>query len=168
MTHTDSKQNNSPEPELATSSVSTNAPETIPKEQYLHVLADLQNLRRQSAIELERRGVLAQGELLSALLPLIDFWHQGLSHVPDKNQAWFKGLEQVEIQLHQQLADFGVKPVANIGDKFDPSRHEALDTGEDLSGDNLVIATVAQQGYSLRDQLIYPARVTVISATDAT
>ena len=63
--------------------------------------------------------------------------------------------------------EYGVKPIGEVGDVFDPSQHESIDVvATDKKEDNHKIANVIQKGYKLGDRVIRPARVNVYEYKD--
>jgi molecular chaperone GrpE len=63
--------------------------------------------------------------------------------------------------LRETLSRNGVEPVDPKGDKFDPTKHEALSTQPVEGTESGVVVEVLQKGYALGDQLVRPARVVV-------
>jgi molecular chaperone GrpE len=69
--------------------------------------------------------------------------------------------------LKAVLEDEGVKDFCSIGERFDPTKHEAVyavDSG-DVPAD-MVIDEI-EKGYMMKDRLLRPARVTVSRGTSA-
>ncbi len=140
------------------------SPETVPKEQYLRLMADVQNIKRNAQEDLIKRGKLSQAELLRKLLPLIDMWDKALEHIPDKESSSYQGLEAIRKQMKTVFQGMDLVALARVGDKFDPEKHEALaqiPSTEEMETDHII--SVEQQGYSLGDYVIYPAKVIVSS-----
>jgi molecular chaperone GrpE len=63
--------------------------------------------------------------------------------------------------LHKALERVGVELIDPKGEKFDPTRHEALSTMPVEGTESGVVVEVLQKGYLLGEQLIRPARVVV-------
>jgi molecular chaperone GrpE len=61
--------------------------------------------------------------------------------------------------LAQTLQKFGVKPVEAKGQKFDPTRHQAMFEIEDTSAPSGTVAEVVQAGYVIGDRVLRPAMV---------
>jgi molecular chaperone GrpE len=67
-----------------------------------------------------------------------------------------KGLEQTMKRFDEILEKYNVKKiVVNVGDKFDPVLHEAVEgTGE-------AIDKIVREGYKIYDRVLRPSRVKV-------
>lgn len=75
-----------------------------------------------------------------------------------------EGLELTLKLMDGVLAKFGVVQLDPKGEKFDPTRHQALSMVESAEVAPNHIVTVVQKGYLLRDRLLRPAMVIVARA----
>lgn len=75
-----------------------------------------------------------------------------------------EGFAGIAKQLEAAFAGFGITTIGEIGEAFDPVRHEALGTDptDDLSKDDTV-SGVLEQGYTIGESVLRPARVRVYS-----
>jgi len=73
-----------------------------------------------------------------------------------------EGFSGIAKQLEGAFSGFGVAPLGEIGEGFDPNKHEALGTDptDDQAKDD-TISAVLEQGYSIGDTILRPARVRV-------
>ena len=71
------------------------------------------------------------------------------------------GVEMVLGGLRETLARNGVEAVDPKGEKFDPTKHEALSTQPVEETESGIVIETLQKGYRLGDQLVRPARVVV-------
>ena len=72
------------------------------------------------------------------------------------------GFKMVADELEKVAARHGLVAFGDVGDRFDPTRHEAL--MEVPLEEEVTVTTVSQviqPGYQLRDRVIRPARVAV-------
>ncbi len=86
------------------------------------------------------------------------------------DENWRKGVEYIHAQMNGIFEEFGVKPIGEIGESFDPSIHQSIDmiTTNKKEQDH-TIAEVTQKGYKMGDpstgsgqgRVIRPARVNV-------
>src|SRR2546430_2584283 len=89
--------------------------------------ADFDNFRKRAAREKEDAVKYANARFLEALIPILDNFELGLAAArADKNSAIVAGMEMVERQLRDFLADQGVEPIDTAGKPFDPHLHEAI------------------------------------------
>ena len=79
-------------------------------------------------------------------------------------EALIKGLRLTSWQLNELLSGEGIKPIAAMGQVFDPRLHEAVDI--DVSGTAAagVITSELQKGYYYQDEVLRPAKVRVAAA----
>ena len=68
--------------------------------------------------------------LLLPLLNILDGLNKAFGEVPDnlKNDQWVKGIEGIKKQMEDYLKSQGVEPMAVKGEKFDPIKHEAVES----------------------------------------
>src|SRR3989344_3760830 len=75
---------------------------------------------------------------------------------------WRRGIEHIHSQLDAVFEEYGVKPVGEVGETFDPNIHQSIDlvptTQKELDHK---IAEVVQKGYKLGERILRPARVNV-------
>jgi molecular chaperone GrpE len=131
----------------------------------LRKTAEFENYRRRMERERRELAQYAAGDLLEALLPIIDDFERALqtdaSADPD---AYRKGVELIYKQLQDLLARRGVTTIEAVGKDFDPRFHQAI-THEASPGrrEGEVIDEV-RRGYMHGDRLLRPAMVKVAKA----
>jgi molecular chaperone GrpE len=138
---------------------------TIEKDKYLRLAAEFDNYRKRmmkERFEAEGRG---QSELVRHLLdPLDDIAR--FAHVdPASTEAAtvVEGVAMVERKLEKSLRAAGLEAVNPVGEKFDPSFHEAVTSQPTQDPDqDHVVSQVYQVGYTFKGQLLRPARVVVM------
>ncbi|HEX9443305.1 MAG TPA: nucleotide exchange factor GrpE, partial [Candidatus Binatia bacterium] len=62
----------------------------------------------------------------------------------------------------------GVNPIAALGERFDPAKHEAVAQLESREHDPNTVVEEHQKGYYLADRLLRPAQVVVSKAPENT
>jgi len=131
-------------------------------EQKLRALADFKNYQRRSFENEARATNTGKAEIIRAILPSIEQMNLAIDHA--EHDAVAKGFQMALDGLLQGLADCGVTVIdPQIGDEFDPQKHEALMRQEDenIATDHIVM--VMQTGFQLGDIIISPAKVAVSS-----
>jgi len=132
-------------------------------ERVLRERADLENFRKRTARE--REEVLRYGNerLVKDLLSVIDNLERALEHASsgENGQPLIEGVTMVRGELVAVLERHGVSPVAALGERFDPARHEAVEEVESDDHEPRTVVREHQKGYMLRDRLIRPALVGV-------
>jgi molecular chaperone GrpE len=126
-------------------------------------VADLDNYRKRSAREVERRVEESRERLLAEWLELVDSLDRAPRMAPPEAQ---EGLRAVLDQAEAILARHGVRRIGEPGEPFDPERHEAvaLRPGEDVERPTVV--EVARAGWAVADRVLRPAQVVVASRAE--
>ena len=130
--------------------------------------ADFENYRKR--VERERTETYNRvvADVAGKLLPVVDNLKRALdaessveAAESDEFRHFLSGVDLISKQLNGVLDALGVKPVAAVGEKFDPHVHEAVVTEptDDYAPDTVIQELVA--GYRLGDKLIRPALVKV-------
>ena len=78
-----------------------------------------------------------------------------------EDNALLQGVETTLRLFFQTLERFGIKKIAASGQRFDPSLHEALMEADDASNPPGTVTQVLEDGYTIHDRLLRPARVVV-------
>lgn len=102
--------------------------------------------------------------LLLPLLNIIDGFEKAFSEVPEsiKNEPWVKGIEGIKKQFEDYLKTQGVEAMAVKGVKFNPAKHEAIDSLTAPEGNESgKIADELQKGYMINGEVLRPAKVKV-------
>jgi molecular chaperone GrpE len=129
---------------------------------YQRLAADFENYKRRTRQELADRTQYANEELLRKLLPILDNLRRALDHAPEGiDRNWFDGLPMVVRQFEDTLRAQGVSPIAAVGEKFDPSQHEAIAREETDEHEEGTIVEEMQPGYRLHERVLRPTLVKV-------
>ena len=130
--------------------------------------ADFENYRKRVERERSETYNRVVGDVAAKLLPVLDNLKRALdaeasveSAESDEFRHFLSGVDLIYKQLNGVLEAFGVKPIAAVGENFDPHIHEAVVTEatDDYEPDTVIQEIVA--GYRLGDKLIRPALVKV-------
>lgn len=135
-------------------------------ERVLRLSADIANLRRRQAEEVDRARRSARARLLREFVESLDVLERALDSHPDPESAWHKGTDGVRRKMLATLTQAGVERLGAVGEVFDPRIHEAVGLDPTGSVPAEHIARVMQPGYrftdtQIADALIRPARVIV-------
>jgi molecular chaperone GrpE len=134
----------------------------------LRATADFENYKKRVAKEKSDLIRYGNEELLKALLPVIDNLERALEHAnAEGNQEGIKGgVEMTLQQFLQILQRFGVTPITAEGERFDPTRHEAVMQQATSAYAPGHVVSELEKGYLLNDRLVRPAKVVVAKALD--
>ncbi len=139
---------------------------------FLHSAADLENYKKQAARERQDAVERTRRQMLTLVLGVIDNLERALAYDDGKNaagrgpsKALLDGLRMTHRQILDQLAAVGVRPIETLGKPFDPHLHEAIGVVP-AHDDRQAAGTVAGEvlkGYRLNDDVLRPAKVTVVA-----
>jgi len=123
-------------------------------------MADLQNHKRRAEEDKFKLIKFANNDLLKKLIPIVDHFDRSAKHLPEelKDNDWTKGVIQVHDELLKTLETVGVKKITTIGEKFNPTLHEALMQGP---GEQDVIIEEFEAGYTYNEETLKAAKVKV-------
>jgi molecular chaperone GrpE len=113
--------------------------------------------------EKEELAQYATSKLVGQLLPVLDNFERALLTNGDvaQSDSFAKGVDMIYRQLFQVLEAEGLKPMAPIGQTFDPEHHQAIMQVESDEYEEGTVVEVIQSGYWLKDKVIRPAMVKV-------
>lgn len=98
--------------------------------------------------------------LVLSLLPVLDDLERAMGNVPRElaGLTWIDGVQLIYRKLLATLEAQGVAPIEAVGQPFDPNLHEAVMRAP---GDEGLVLSELQRGYTLQGRVIRPALVTV-------
>ena len=131
----------------------------------LRKTAEFDNYRKRTERERREMAQYATGDVLEALLPIVDGFERALQADAGADAgAYRKGVELIYKQLQDLLTRRGVTPIDAVGRPFDPRFHQAI-TYEPSPGraEGEVVEEV-RRGYMHGDRLLRPAMVKVAKA----
>lgn len=127
--------------------------------------ADYANLQKSSDEDRKRVRALIEESFIEELLPTVDSFLMAMSNKEaweKVDPAWRTGVEYIYNQLMNTLESHNLKIFGEVGDTFDPLKHEAV--GEEITEDKKLdhtIAKVNQKGFMLGESILRPARAIV-------
>ncbi|MEK7128514.1 MAG: nucleotide exchange factor GrpE [Patescibacteria group bacterium] len=139
------------------------------KEEYLtgwqKERADFANYKK---AEDDRRAMVSESmreRILSKFLGVIDSFNMAFANKEaweKVDENWRKGVEYIYGQMNTIFEEYGVKPVGEVGEKFDPNFHHSLElVPTDKKELDHTVSQVIQKGYKLGERVIRPAGVNV-------
>lgn len=136
------------------------------RDRHLRLAAEYDNYRKRIAKERTEAWARAQAELVAHLAePLDDLARFAAIDREDSDAAALReGIALIERKLWKELAAAGVTRIDQTGVPFDPHVHEAVTTQPAAGPEqDHMVGQVLQAGYQLRDILLRPARVVVLT-----
>jgi molecular chaperone GrpE len=138
------------------------------RDRYLRAAAELDNLRKRSAREVELARKFGAERLAQAILPVRDSLQAGLAAAEKVGQgALLEGVRATARLLDEAFAGAGIREIDPKGQPFDPNKHEALSLLPAANVAPNTVLEVVQKGYELNDRLLRAAKVIVARAADA-
>jgi molecular chaperone GrpE len=132
------------------------------EDRYKRALADLDNYRKRSARELDRLVQEKRDALIRDWLDVVDGVERALRMHPDSGAH--EGLRAVFDHMESVLARQGVARVGEVGERFDPHRHEAVEVRETGEVPDRTVVEVLRSGFAVGDRVVRPAQVVVSRA----
>src|SRR5579864_5626915 len=136
---------------------------------YLRLAADFENFKRRKAQEIADVRRYESEDAALALLPVLDNLRRAVEHAGEAGAEDFfvSGLQLVVREFETALERIGVVPVPAVGERFDPTMHDAIaaEESDDVDEDTVVAELVP--GYRLHDRLLRPAIVRVVRPRSA-
>jgi molecular chaperone GrpE len=138
------------------------------QEQLLRGMADMENMRKRTAIEVTNAHKYAVESFAEALVPVLDSLELSLKVDKPTVETLKEGAEATLRLLHAAFERNHLQAIEPVGERFDPNRHQAISmvSGSSVSppvSPNHVV-TVLQKGYLIHDRVLRPALVTVAQA----
>lgn len=131
------------------------------KNQMLRLRADTDNFRKRIAKEKSDFALFANEKLLKELIGIYQNLERALA-APDVNVKSLKeGVEMILKQFTAFLEKERVLPIPALGEKFDPSKHEALAQVESDKHEENTVVEEYSKGYFLHERVLLPARVVI-------
>lgn len=129
----------------------------------LLALADLDNARKRLAREKEEFLKYAGESVIADILPALDNLDLALAYAPQGGEChnFVIGVDMTRKLLLDALAKHGLEPVGELGETFDPAKHEAVQMEAHPEYQSGQVCSLMNKGYRLKDRLIRPARVKV-------
>lgn len=127
--------------------------------------ADYANLQKTSEEDKKRFKALFAERFVEDLIPVVDSFSMAMANKEAWEKvepAWRTGVEYIYNQLMSALSEHDLRLFGEIGDTFDPTRHEAVsEESTDEASQDHKVAKVIQRGFMLGESVLRPARVVV-------
>ncbi|MCZ7571061.1 MAG: nucleotide exchange factor GrpE [Ardenticatenaceae bacterium] len=133
------------------------------EEKHLRTLAETQNLRQRLQRNAEERALEENRRVLRRFLDVADNLERALdaANGVEAGSPLAEGVRLTYRELERALTDAGVRPLAPLGQPFDPNYHEAVATIQAPHAAAGTVVEEVQKGYTFQDKLLRPAKVVV-------
>lgn len=134
-------------------------------ERFLRTMAEMDNFKKRAARERQEITRLANEQLLTKLMPILDNFQMALAAAEGPNHssvdALRDGVKMINSQFKAVLADAGLEEIDATGQMFDPLVHEAVAQHETAELPEGQVFQQLRPGYRYRERLLRPASVVV-------
>ncbi|MBF0132981.1 MAG: nucleotide exchange factor GrpE [Magnetococcales bacterium] len=135
------------------------------REETLRGLADMQNLRKRTAREVQQARDFAVEAFARDLLSVSDNMERALNAMPDSQDPALKamadGVKMVQSELKRIFTSHGITRMETLGQIFDPNLHQAVQqvaTPDAVPGS---VVSEFQPGFLLKGRLLRAAMVVI-------
>jgi molecular chaperone GrpE len=140
------------------------------KDLTLRAEAELQNVLKRTAREVENAHKYGLERFIQNLLPVVDSLEKAAeASAPDQSESSDTAIEGINLcckLLLDVLEKEGIKAIDPLGEPFDPSQHQAMSMVENPDMEPNSIAAVVQKGWKLNERLVRPAMVMVVKGNE--
>lgn len=125
--------------------------------------ADFSNYKKDEQKLRDDIKFYTKSKLVYEFLNIFDNFDLALKHMPPDlaENNWAKGIMHIRQQFEMILKGEGVEEIKSVGEKFDPSFHEALEEIEAEEKESGMILEELQKGYKLDGRVIRPSKVKI-------
>ena len=129
-------------------------------DKFLRICAEYDNFRKRSQKEKDAMYGDIKANTVTQFLPVYDNLERALKQNTE-DEAYKKGVEMIMTQFCTTLEKMGVTEIKCLGEKFDPTMHNAvMHVDDEEKGENEIVE-VFQKGFKLGDKVIRFAMVKV-------
>ena len=135
---------------------------------FLRAIAELENVRKRSAREVESARQYGVERFAADLLPVADTLALALDSATTADAATLaQGQEATLRLLNKAFERAGLTVLDPVGQPFDPAQHDAMAMRASADHAPHTVLQVVQRGWLLNGRLLRPARVIVSTAPEA-
>ena len=135
------------------------------KDLALRAEAEMQNLQRRTARDVENAHKFALEKFLQNLLPIVDSLEKAIEAAEQaaesEDDPMLEGVRLCNKLLLDLLGREGIETIDPVGEPFDPNEHQAISTVENPEMEPNSVFAVVQKGYRLNGRLVRAAMVMV-------
>ena len=133
------------------------------QDSYLRAMAEMENSRRRADEAVERAHKFAVEKFAKNMVPVIDSLEKALEIAGDEKNPMIEGVEATYRQLVKAMEMSGMVEINPVGEKFDPTKHQAITMVPAMEGQTSGhVAQVFQRGWLINDRVLRAALVSVV------
>ena len=124
--------------------------------------AEFENARKRMDREMQESRQRLSMDLLRRLLPILDNFERALDEGSGEADPGFRqGVSLTVQQMKELLRREGLDEIAAVGERFDPTLHEAVETRVVDGLEEGIVLEDLRKGYRFQGQLLRPSLVRV-------
>jgi len=125
--------------------------------------ADYENLKKETDEWKREFTKYANEDMIIQILPILDNFKSAFSQIPESEQdsPWVTGFSYIMKQLQDLLHENGVEEIKTVGEQFNCSEHEAVESIQDEKAKDNEVVQEKKPGYKLNNKVIQAAKVVV-------
>lgn len=142
------------------------------KDLALRTAAEMENLRKRCQIDMQNTAKYANKDFAKDMLPVVDNLENALKHtrvemgkatesLPPFLTSLYQGVEMTHKQLLNALEKHKITKMQDVGQVFNPDKHQVIQQVEDPSKPAGTIIEEMQTGYELDGRVLREAMVIV-------
>ena len=131
------------------------------KDSFVRLQAETDNFRKRLSREKEEFAQYANERLFKELIPIFDNLKRAIEDPSNDTKSLKEGLEMILKQFSSFLEKEKVEPIKAVGEKFDPTVHEALTSEESDEHDENIIISEFVKGYTINNRVLRPSQVII-------
>jgi len=135
-------------------------------EHFIRAKAEMDNLRRRNAKDVENAHKYGIDKFVNELLPVLDSMGMGLATEDASAETLREGMKLTLSILEKMMEKLGIEEIDPMHEKFDAEKHQAMTMQPNAEVEPNTVIAVMQKGYSLNERLIRPAMVMVSKAVE--
>ncbi len=138
------------------------------KESVLRAKAEVENIRRRAAQDVEKAHKYALDKFAGDLLDTVDNLERALQAADQADEKQKPLIEGIELTLKSfvgTIEKHGMQAIDPMGQPFDPNKHQAMAMQPSAEHEPNTVMMVMQKGYELNGRVIRPAMVMVAQAS---
>lgn len=133
------------------------------RDSYIRLAADFDNYRKRTSKEQDDIRRREREKVICNWLDVYDNAERALASLPEKEGPWYEGFASLIQQMDKCLMTYGIKPADDMGQQFDPKRHEAVAACPNPAMENNTIMHVERRGFVYENgNVVRVARVIVV------
>lgn len=139
------------------------------KDSVVRAAAEVDNIRRRAALDVEKAHKFALEKFVNELLPVVDNMERAIEFSDKENEALkpvLEGIELTQKSFLDAVAKFKVEVINPQGEKFNAEFHQAMSMQPTADVEPNTVIAVMQKGYTLNGRLLRPAMVMVSKAPE--